>query len=209
MPPMSRNHPLLPLGIAVPLIYFGTLFAAASTWSEYSHVTQYASELGSADAPQPWIFNRGIILMGAVTLFAALGFGATLARLTRRAGWSVGAGVLFALFGVSMIMGGLFPMPNPLHGGFGLALALPFVPVCAAIALSRTREASGLRAFLWTSAVLMVIVLAIMMGVGQLVRRSNVGLWQRVNALTMFPWMAVAAPWLGAIAGRPGVGARR
>lgn len=206
---MSRSHPFLPLGIAVPVLYFGTLLAAASTWPGYSHVTRYASELGSAEAPQPWIFNRGIIVMGAVALFAAVGLGATLSRLTRRTGWSVASGLLMALFGVSMIMGGLFPMPDPRHGGFGLALALPLVPVCAAIALSRLREASGLRAFLWTSALLMAVLLAIMMGAGQLVRRSNVGLWQRANALTMFPWIAVASAWLGAIANRTGAGARR
>jgi hypothetical protein len=31
--------------------------------------------------------------------------------------------------------------------------------------------------------------------VGQLVTRANVGLWQRLNALAMFPWLGVTG-WM-------------
>jgi hypothetical protein len=39
----------------------------------------------------------------------------------------------------------------------------------------------------------MIVMLAVMMGVGGLVTRQNVGLWQRANALAMFPWIGIAA----------------
>jgi hypothetical protein len=39
----------------------------------------------------------------------------------------------------------------------------------------------------------MAAMLAVMMGVGHLVTRANVGLWQRANALSMFPWLGIAA----------------
>jgi hypothetical protein len=41
--------------------------------------------------------------------------------------------------------------------------------------------------------ILMIGTIAIMMGVGGLVTRANVGLIQRISALTAFPWIGVAA----------------
>lgn len=190
---MQRTRRLLWLGIAVPILYFGTLLLAASTWPGYSHRTRYASELGGPEAPMPWVFNGGITLMGIVCLGAAVGFARALRELTAQRAPSALAGVFLALFAVSMIMGGLFPMPNPLHGGFGLAFALPLAPLAMALALRVDAGAGRLRMFLWVSAAFMVAVLAIMMGVGQLVTRQNVGAWQRLNALAMFPWIGIAA----------------
>jgi hypothetical membrane protein len=193
---------LLLSGITVPVLYFGTMFVAASTWPAYSHVTRYASELGGPEAPKPWIFNYGIVVMGVVCVVAAIGFGSALTLLTRRVAPSVLAALCVALFGASMVMGGLFPMPNPLHGGFGLGFALVAAPVFMALALRGERRCTGLRALLWVSAVFMALVLAVMMGAGRLVTRQNVGLWQRANALVMFPWLGVAAWWLRRELGR-------
>jgi hypothetical membrane protein len=190
---VSFARRLTPLGIAVPVLYFGTLILAALTWPGYSHVTRYASELGGPEAPQPWLFNRGIMTMGAVCVLAALGFGAALRQASGRAGLAIAAGVCLALFGVSMVMGGMFPMPDERHGAFGLAFALVPAPLLAAIALWGKPRWQGLATFLALSFVAMAGVLAVMMGVGGLVTRANVGLWQRANALAMFPWIGVAA----------------
>jgi hypothetical protein len=100
------------------------------------------------------------------------------------------------MFGISMIMGGMFPMPNPLHGGFGLVFALVPAPILIATALRGTPGSGGIRTFLWVACALMLATLTVMFGVGGLVRRSNVGAWQRVNALAMFPWIGIAAWWL-------------
>jgi hypothetical membrane protein len=198
--PVSFRH-FLPLGIIVPVLYFGTLLVAASTWPGYSHVTRYASELGSAEAPAPWIFNRGIMLMGATCVLAALGFGAALRDVAGRRTLAIVAATCVALFGVGMFLGGMFPMPDPRHGGFGLALALVPAPLLMALAVRPAPRHRGLALFLVASFVLMAALLAVMMGVGGLVTRANVGLWQRANALTMFPWMGIAA-W--ALLRRPG-----
>lgn len=190
---MQRTRRLLLLGIAVPILYFGTLFVAASTWPGYSHQTRYASELGGPEAPKPWVFNSGIAVLGIVCIGAAFGFGRALLEITGRRVPSVLAGACLGLFAVSMLMGGLFPMPNPLHGGLGLVFALPLAPLFMALALRGVEGATRLRTFLWASAAGMIVILAIMMGVGRLVTRQNVGAWQRINALAMFPWIGVAA----------------
>jgi hypothetical membrane protein len=193
---MNSPRTLLLLGIAVPVLYFATLLIAAATWPSYSHVTRYASELGGPEAPFPAIFNVGIIAMGVTCILGSFGFGGALARLTEHRVSSVATAICLSLFGVSMIMGGAFPMPNPLHGGFGLAFALVPAPILMAVALRGSPSSGGMRLFLWVSFVLMAIVLAVMFGVGGLVTRANVGLWQRANALTMFPWIGIAAGWL-------------
>ncbi len=192
---MSLARRMLPLGIAVPVLYFGTLLIAASTWPQYSHVTRYASELGSAEAPVPWIFNRGIMLMGATCVLAAFGFGSALSAAAGRRGVAIAAAICVALFGVGMFLGGMFPMPDERHGGFGLAFAALPAPLLMAFAVAPAPRHRGLTIFLVVSFVLMAALLAVMMGIGGLVTRANVGLWQRANALTMFPWIGVAA-WM-------------
>jgi hypothetical protein len=39
------------------------------------------------------------------------------------------AGLAVFLWGVSFVMGGSFPMPDPRHGAFGLALAMHLAPL--------------------------------------------------------------------------------
>jgi hypothetical membrane protein len=194
---MRRDALLARLAIAVPLLYFGTLFAAAATWPGYSHVTQYASELGSAAAPRPAIFNVGIIIMGVVCVIASAGVHLAARRAGGRPVWTALGALCLALFGVSMVMGGMFPMPNPLHGGFGLGFAQVFAPLFLALALGGRDGMGGLVAVLYASFVFMAATIAVMMGVGHLVTRANVGLWQRANALAMFPWVAFAGYALG------------
>ena len=50
---------LLPAAlIAIPALYYFALFAGAATYPGYSHVTNYASELGAAEAPHPRAFQH-------------------------------------------------------------------------------------------------------------------------------------------------------
>ena len=73
-----------------------------------------------------------------------------------------------------MVMGGMFPMPNDLHGGFGLGLLGPLVPVFALLALRNVPDTRGMKMFLAFIFVGSIIVLAIMFGAGHLVTRRNV-----------------------------------
>ena len=43
--------------IAITALYYFGLFAGAATYPGYSHMTNYASELGAAAAPYPWLFT--------------------------------------------------------------------------------------------------------------------------------------------------------
>jgi hypothetical protein len=47
------------------------------------------------------------------------------------------------LFGIAMTMSGLFPLPNPLHYGFGLFPAGLLAPLFGAMALRTAAQHAG------------------------------------------------------------------
>jgi len=189
---MRRDSLLVWLAVAVPILYFGVMLAAAATWPAYSHVTRYVSELGGPEAPNPRLFNFGIMIMGVVCAVSAAGVLGAVRRLGGRIVPGTIAALCIALFGVAMVMGGMFPMPDPRHGAFGLGFAMVFAPLLLGFAFAGRPGFGGLAAFLFASFALMLATMSVMMGVGQLVTRANVGLWQRANALAMFPWIGIA-----------------
>ncbi len=188
---------MLEAGTAGALLYFLTLIGASLTWPGYSHVTQYASELGSAAAPHPQIFNIGIITTGTLGVAGGLGVMLYFAGMGR---WLSGglAGLALAAWGTGMIFGGLYPMPNPLHNGFGLVMGVMAAPLFLMVALrGRAGTMFHLLLIAWFAA--MAALIAIMFGAGSLVTTQNVGLWQRGLALAMIPGIGFTC---AALAGR-------
>jgi hypothetical membrane protein len=157
-------------------------------------VTQYASELGSAASPRPALFNRTIVVAGLAAMLAGIGFFLALRRVGGRAVASLLAGLAVSLWGLSFVMGGLFPMPDPRHGAFGLGLAMHLAPPFMLWALAGT-PAPRLKLFLVLVLVASGILILIMFDAGglHLVRRANVGLWQRAYGLSAIPWIGVVA----------------
>jgi hypothetical protein len=193
--------------VAIPLLYYFGLLVGAATYPGYSHATRYASELGAADAPYAGLFNYSIMLAGVAALAAAAGLPGAVHRLTGRRIWAILAAVALALWGLSMVMGGWFPMPDERHIAFGMGLAAPLVPLFALLALRGAPDAGAMRAFLAFIFVGQVVLLAIMFGAGELVTRANVGIWQRINSGFGIPWLAVLGIWMMRRRGRPGCGA--
>ncbi len=183
----------LSAGIVVPLLYFGTHLVAGGLTPDYSHVSQYGSELGIAGAPAARLFNGGILLTAVATILGAVGLYLGARRASPGRLWPALTGLSLGLFGVGLVFGGLFPMPDPRHGGFGLGMAVHAAPVFLALALRRAPGHRNLMRFSVVAAVLMLAFLAVMMGVGGLLTRANVGLFQRIYALTLFGWIGIAA----------------
>lgn len=151
------------------------------------------ASLGGPAARLPGILNTGVVLMGLAGIAAGFGFFFALRRLT---------GALFSqcwwrfsmvLFAVAMVMGGLFPMLDPRHGAYGLGMAINLGPILLAAALWKQKHLRRLTIYLMVTALFTIAFFAIMMGVGGLVTRANVGVYQRLYALCTFPWIGVAS----------------
>jgi hypothetical membrane protein len=185
---------LLAAGVMVPVLYYAALVVTPLFWPGYSHVTQYASELGSAASPRPALFNRAIVAAGVAAMLAGGGFFLALKRIGGRPLPSFLAGLAVFAWGIAFLMGGLFPMPDPRHGAFGLALALHLAPPFMLWALAAT-PAPRLKPFLVLVFVVSGALILVMFDVGalHLVRRANVGLWQRAYGFSVIPWVGVVA----------------
>ena len=182
--------------MAIPAIYYIALLAAAATYPGYSHVTNYASELGAADAPYPWLFNYSIILVGVAAMVGAVVLPKAFGDIGANRAWSLVAAISLGLWGVAMVIGGLFPMPDERHGAFGLGLVAPLIPLFVLLALRPVENSRGMRIFLTIVLLASVVMLAIMFGAGELVSRANVGIYQRLNTAASIPWFAVLGVWL-------------
>lgn len=187
---------LLLAGVLIPVVYFGLLIIAPLIYPGFDYATQYASEMGSSAARHPAVFNMGIMLCGVFGVVASFGFFHAVRRLGGNTLLAALTGLALLLFGIATFMGGKFPMPDERHGGYGLGLALQLAPLFLALALWRVRSLRGLCIFLLVVFVVMAFFIAVMFGVGGLVTRANVGLWQRGNALAGFPWIGIAAWYL-------------
>ncbi len=187
---MNRSTLLWGL-ILAPLFYYVALIGGSLLWPGYSHVTQYASELGSSASPNPMFFNGNIILCGLSAIIGGFGLTHVLTQLSRSRGWAVAAGVTISLWGLAIVVAGLYPMPDDRHGAFGLAIVGQFTPLFAWLALRKVEGFGGLKTFLAIIFVASFALFAIMMGVGGLVTRANVGIWQRVNTAIGIPYLAV------------------
>jgi hypothetical protein len=95
-----------------------------------------------------------------------------------------------------MVMGGLFPMPDERHGAFGLGLVSPLISLLVLLSIRKVEDSAPMKLFLLAVFVASIAMLAIMFGVGQLVTRGNVGLYQRLNTAASIPWFAVLGAWL-------------
>ena len=192
----SARKPLALTLIAITALYYFGLLVGAATYPGYSHMTNYASELGAAAAPYPWVFNGSIILAGAAAMLAAVMLPDAFRSIGATRGWSIAAAIALGLWGVSMVVGGFFPMPDERHGAFGLGLVAPLVSIFALLALRSVDGSRGMRIFLAIVFAASLVMLAIMFGVGELVTLANVGLFQRINSGVSIVWFAVLGLWL-------------
>lgn len=182
--------------IAVTCFYYFGLLIGAATYPGFSHVTRYASELGMAEAPYPAIFNISAMLCGLSAIGAAVLLPASLPRIGAARLWLVLAAIALVLWGIGTIMAGLFPIPDERHGGFGLGLGGPLIPLFLLLSIRRLADTGAIKIFLAVIVFASIAMFAIMFGVGHLVTSDNVGLWQRLNSVFSIGWFAVFGVWL-------------
>jgi hypothetical membrane protein len=185
---------LLRIGALGPLIFYGVIVAGGFMTPGYNHMTQHVSELGQAGGPAAKMFNYGIMAVGGAMILGALGFLLGMRKLGGGVVMPLLAAVAVALFGASFILGGLHPMPDPMHNAYNLVYAGVAAPLLAFLAMGDRSEVSGAKTLAVISFLASAVLLAIMMNLGgfNLVHTTDVGLWQRGFIAATTLWMLSA-----------------
>ena len=196
---------LLRIGALGPLVYYGLIVVLGFMTPGYNHATQYISELGAPGAAMAQVFNYGIIAAGGAIILGGLGMLLGLRKLGGGILMPLLAAVAVAVFGASFVIGGLHPMPDPMHNAYNLSLAGVAAPLFAFLALGDRSEVSGAKTLAVISFLASAVLMAIMFNLGgfNLVHKADAGLWQRGLAVATTLWMLSAFLSIpGAIAAR-------
>ena len=184
----------LGFGIAMPLLYYGVQLVAAPFFPDFSVLGTTASELGSDRSARPWILNAGAILTGIAALVGSIGLLRALRRLGAHPIVARLTLLVVAGTGLSSLWAGIFPTPDPRHGGHPVFLvSMLLLPFLLTITLWKERNARPLKVYLIATITLLIAMVPIMSGSTSLDNRLYGGLVQRFFALTIFPPIAVCA----------------
>ena len=119
---------------AIPAFYYFALIVGAATYPGYSHVTNY-ERTGCGGCAQSCAVQRQHH-PGRRGDFGRLDDVEELHNAGAGRPWSILAAVALFMWGVAMVMGGMFPMPDERHGAFDPGLAAPLIPLFILLALS-------------------------------------------------------------------------
>lgn len=179
---------LLAAGIGVPVFWIGGQIAAMALNPGFDIAAQQPSELGCCNARFPIVANIGFLATGVCAVLGGAGLSIGLRKLGGNMVLGALAGLGMILFGVAMTMSGLFPLPDPLHYGFGLFPAGLLAPLFGALAL---KGGGAARWIVLASFALSAVLVALMFGVGGVVNENNLGYFSRAVALVAFPTIAL------------------
>jgi hypothetical protein len=186
----------LQVGLAVPVLYFGTQIIAAPFYPGYSFLTMVASVLGSERAIHPTIFNVGAILTGIATLIASLGFLLAFQRLAVNPILAWLTSIAIFLNGLGSLWAGFIPLPDPRHGANPFAVGIFTLPALLTATLWKRSDARLMKIYLVLTNLLFIALIPIMSGMAGLDTRGYQGLLQRITALVFFPPIGVGAYFL-------------
>ncbi len=186
-----------PTSVLVPLFYFGGLFAGGMLYPGYNHITQLPSELGALGAPHPLVFNASLILTGVSLCLVSLAFHRALRGLGARPVWARSLGISLMIPAVYFGVVGLIALPDPRHNAaFPLLLPMHAAPFLLAKGLSHRLDLRQIAWYLATTGLAMLVLLAIALGLGNMVSPRNAGLFIRIYAAAAFVWIGIVGPLL-------------
>jgi hypothetical membrane protein len=186
-------------GVAGPALFASVVIVCAELRPEYSHATQFISELGESGGSHASLMNfLGFIPSGL--LLAA--FGASLARLVPGTASSLAASILIAVYGLGIAGAGLYSCDAgcPSQGLSSEAAMhrtvsiISFAAGILGIALwARCFRSLAAWRSLWSySAISSALALVFLLAVDTSEEsRLLTGVWQRLSIATLDLWCAV------------------
>ena len=187
-------------GLAGPILFTLTTIICAFLRVGYSHKSQFISELGSTGSPNAYLMNFvGFIPAGI--MIASLGF--SLVMLLPKRFLALTGSILITLFGVCMVVVGIFSNDYPVQGEGSFAnrihdqvsgLMFLFVIIGTFMLGFSFRSLPSWRN-LWIYSLLSALV-----SLGLLIAFFNsmesaeyTGMWQRLFLFSVFIWLGIVA----------------
>jgi hypothetical protein len=183
LPRMARL--LMQQALALPVLFFVPVLVAGFLVEGYSAIGQQASEITLTESGTAIsILNSGAILSGASCLLLALGISLSHRRFYLTS-------IVLAVFGVSMVFNGLYPMGSLMHGLYGSGLSLMILPFVACYELKNESVAQMFfPVSLAAGFVIFTYSWSMLVGLDPADYR---GLTQRLASIVIFGWIAFLA----------------
>ena len=185
-------------GIVGPVLFASVVILCAAFRPEYSHVTQFISELGETGGPHSFLMNVVGFLPKGLLLAS---FGASLAYLLPRTSLSLTAAVLIVVYGLGIAAAGLYSC-DPGCPSQSLSSAatmhrlvsiVSFIAGILGIALWGYcfRSLPAWRSLWLYSAISSGLALVLLLVVDASAEsRAFTGVWQRLSVATLDVWCA-------------------
>jgi hypothetical protein len=199
--PAGEEHAMRKLalgGVAGPLLFVIVVIVAAAMRDDYSHVTNFISELGATGTPNAALMNyAGFIPTGLLLA----GFGVSLSAVLPRSRRAIAVSALVTFFAMGIVAAALFSCDAGCPQGTGSLenivhdrIAPPtFLALIVGIAIFGllVRELPSWRHLaaysLLTSGLGLIFLIAL---ASSLETRNLTGLWQRLMLAVLFLWCA-------------------
>ena len=190
---MTRERILLALGICITVIYFINLIVLGALYPEYSHMSNWVSDLGRAEAPHHRIFNSVVLFTGILFLLSGLGFFYSINRITKRKVLATFICGFVAAFGINFFIAAIFPLPDPRHSAIGIGFLTFFTPILLAWTFWKISDS---RAFAINQASSFIFIVLSTIVASVFSNEMYSGLLQRIQAVVIFGWLAYSCFWL-------------
>lgn len=190
---------LLLTGIVGPLLFAVTVVVVASLRPDYSHASQFMSELAEAGGQFAWLMQIfGFMLPAVLILVFVLTCRTCLPRTALN---SIGT-FLLAVFAFSMFMAGIFScdvgclppepsMDQKLHDLFSILAFPSFTAGVFILGLSLFRDADWRRFGIYSLATAIVSLALLVAMVHSEASREGTGIYQRLYLGVLFLWLMV------------------
>ena len=176
---------LIKQAVLIPLLFFVPVFVSGILIDGYNFIQQHASEITLTDnSLAKTILNSGAVFTGLSCVIMALGIVLNLKKHYL-------SSFLLAVFGVSMISNGMYPMGTAMHGLYGAGLTLMILPFIACYELKNEKVSKlFFRVSLIFGSVIFVYLWSMLVGLDP---ANYKGLTQRIASMFIFGWIAYFA----------------
>jgi hypothetical protein len=177
---------LIKQAILLPLYFFVPILIAGILTTDYSAISQHASEITlTKDSTAKIIFSVGEVITGLSCVLLSIG----LIIMNKRK--NLISAILIIIFGISMISNGLYPMGNPMHGLYGIGLSIMILPFVSCYELKGSSINNKYFPITITAGLVIFIYFwSMLVGLDPAEYR---GLTQRISSLVIFGWIAYLA----------------